>query len=423
MQRRLFIECTHTIESGFRTGVQRVVRSLCNAGLSNVSPPFLEIIPFAVRGTELEPITGKRLSEPVSALNGSMSKVQRELVRCLRKARNRQLRLSSLVSVGLAGLVSRKSRSRATITPNDILLLPDAYWAHDGIWPWVAEQRRAGVQTVIVVYDLIPHFHPDIYGNQGAEHFRGYLRNVASHADLVLTISETVAHDVRREFPALAPSWNPHNPVVSFPLGAEVSKCRGRVRSAIQTCFDVEPAKAPFVMVGTIEMRKNHDYALDAMQSLWRNNFNASICILGEPGWRGEAFLQRARKHPEFGARLKIFHNVSDTELTHAYQKARGVLFTSKCEGYGLPIVESLYHGKPTFVTDTAIHREVGREHVIYCDLNSPESMAREIANFAWDEARVMQTKPHRPITWASSLQSIVKILEGHNAASNRFAA
>ncbi len=420
MRPKLFIECTHTTEFGLQTGVQRVVRSLCRQGFKAGYPPFAKIVPVVINEFGPQSVPYERLLAPEPTHGQSPGRLRSKLNKVLRRLSQKGKRFTQGFGPKLANIGASKTSGSVELNAGDVLLLPDAYWANQAVWPWASDQKSKGVLLAVVVYDLIPHLYPDEFGAQGVELFREYVRSVARHADIILTISETVAIDVRREVPLLTPEWNPQTPVVSFPLGAEFGACRGSVRPAIQTCFDVEPSKAPLLMVGTIDSRKNHGYALDAMELMWQKNVDVSLCIMGEVGWSGGDFVERARAHREFGARLKMFHGVNDRELRHAYSNSRGVLFTSSYEGYGLPIVESLYHGKPTFVTDTPIHREVGGEHVVYCDIGNPQHMADQIANYSWEPQKNASVQP---CTWKNSLGRIVAILDEHCPTSARRAA
>ncbi len=95
---------------------------------------------------------------------------------------------------------------------------------------------------------------------------------------------------------------------------------------------------------------------------------------------------------------LKI--KTHDAELHHCYNGARGVIFPSIVEGFGLPIVESLWFGKKTFVSDTPIHREVGGDDCCYFGLEHPTSLVSEM--LAWEEQFAAGSTPprrERPLT------------------------
>ncbi len=83
--------------------------------------------------------------------------------------------------------------------------------------------------------------------------------------------------------------------------------------------------------------------------------------MVGRVGWLCEDILIQLEKHTRRNRELFVFHDLSDAELQYCYSSSRGVIFPSIVEGFGLPIVEALWHGQKTFASDTPIHREVGR--------------------------------------------------------------
>jgi glycosyltransferase involved in cell wall biosynthesis len=121
--------------------------------------------------------------------------------------------------------------------------------------------------------------------------------------------------------------------------------------------------------------------------------------------------MQRISQHPLLNQRLFLFSDLSDAELQHCYRGARGVIFPSVVEGFGLPIVESLWFGKRTFVSDTPIHREVGEEDCCYFDLEDPHSLVSEIVR--WEsEVNVgheLDLPTRKPTGWRASTEQLME--------------
>ena len=104
---------------------------------------------------------------------------------------------------------------------------------------------------------------------------------------------------------------------------------------------------------------------------------DASLCIVGRIGWLCEELVSRIVRHPQYNRSLFMFNDLSDAELEYCYQHAKGLIFPSHAEGFGLPVVEALQHGLHVLVSDIPIHREVGREFCTYFDPQSPAALAR----------------------------------------------
>jgi alpha-1,2-rhamnosyltransferase len=136
--------------------------------------------------------------------------------------------------------------------------------------------------------------------------------------------------------------------------------------------------------------------------------------------------MKRIQNHPKLNRGLWVFHDLSDIELHYAYQHCSGVLLPSIVEGFGLPIVESLWHGRKTFASDTPIHREVGGKHCEYFQLHDAQSLV--IAIQAWESAQNTAT-PHlatnstpqrfMPTTWRQSASQLLDaVLDTYNTRS-----
>jgi alpha-1,2-rhamnosyltransferase len=162
-------------------------------------------------------------------------------------------------------------------------------------------------------------------------------------------------------------------------------------------------------MVATFEPRKNHDYLIDAFEVLWQSNPLQKLCLIGRVGWLCDDLLKRLENHPRRNRELFVFHDVTDVELQFCYQASRGVIFPSIVEGFGLPIVESLWHGKKTFASDTLIHREVGKGDCAYFALENPLSLVEEILEWENQLQLGSPSLPVRqPIDWKESCQRLL---------------
>ena len=118
--------------------------------------------------------------------------------------------------------------------------------------------------------------------------------------------------------------------------------------------------------------------------------------------------FQRKHRHPGYGRNLFMFNDLSDGELDYCYRHAKGFLFPSKAEGYGLPIVEALSYGLPVLSSDIPIHREVGKTCCSYFDLADAACLARQIDSLERFGV-VPAAKAYRPVAWADGARDFVQ--------------
>jgi glycosyltransferase involved in cell wall biosynthesis len=100
--------------------------------------------------------------------------------------------------------------------------------------------------------------------------------------------------------------------------------------------------------IGSIEGRKNHVALLDACEKLWSRGENFSLHLIGLVHPRtGAAALARIHSLQASGRAIRYDGPVSDARVHSAYAACTFSVYPSLMEGFGLPVIESLMHGKP----------------------------------------------------------------------------
>lgn len=358
--KRIYVDASHALTSRRNTGVQRVVRSLCHCLPLVESAPRTEVV--MLRGTGFSAV-------PDSDAGGGAKKRLAGILHWPKRALD---------------LVHgrRHRRPNVEFESGDLLLLPDAYWIKPQIWQAAQAAREQGAFVVSIVYDLIPITHPQFVSLKGQQAFTEYIEKLATHSDMMLAISQTVRDELVSFLPKLLESAEYCQDARFFKLGAQFSYHTGSVRDAIRRMFYSTDQLNPFLMVSTFDPRKNHSYLLDAFEQVWQTNPTQKLCLIGSQGGGSEQLLERIAKHPRLNKQLFVVHDANDAEVAYCYQHARAVIMPSIVEGFGLPIVEALWHGRQVFASDTPIHREVGGDDCTYFDLKSPTSLCKELLDW-----------------------------------------
>ncbi len=143
-----------------------------------------------------------------------------------------------------------------------------------------------------------------------------------------------------------------------------------------------------FVILGTIEPRKNHLLLL----RLWRRLADRlgpavpKLVVIGRRGWECRPVTELLDRCPILKEHVLEKPACSDRELSTWLSHARALLFPSFIEGFGMPLVEALALGVPVIASDLPVFREIAGEIPEYLD------PAEELA---WQSAILDYTTPH----------------------------
>ena len=234
---------------------------------------------------------------------------------------------------------------------------------------------------------------------------QGRPTRVALFVDKYICISKTVADDLEIFLKDKIGKEKKIPQISYFHLGSDFKNKNfqsDEVNSSIKQIFD---RKIPiYLIVSTLEPRKNHNYLLDVFDNLWAKNNDIGLCIVGRIGWKVDELMNRILRHTQLGKKLFMFNEASDADVAYCYQHSNGLLFPSIVEGFGLPIIEGLQRGLPVFASSTKIHKEVGQNMVTYFELSDSKSLELLILDHLKNEFKYqVQSEKVKIINWTES--------------------
>ena len=272
--------------------------------------------------------------------------------------------------------------------------------------------KQQGVKIHILIYDMLPHLHPQWFTPRSVKNFRRWLRTISVYSDQLICISESVKNELRTWL--MSEGFSAHTPrIATIPMGSEIASSLPSSGTDIETTALIERFKNQkfILMVGTIEPRKGYADALDAMETLWDKGDETSLVIVGKPGWKTTKLQERLLTHEQAGKKLFWLKNISDQTLQKLYEMANGVLVTSYGEGFGLPIVEAMYYGKSLLVRDIPVFKEIAGDASAYFDKDS--ILSNEIKKMiALDDARSHIVVEQQFFSWNHSYNVLLSQLE-----------
>jgi glycosyltransferase involved in cell wall biosynthesis len=319
----------------------------------------------------------------IAAIPGSL--MQRELGKfrgTLRRWRRRGGEL--LARIGDLG-PGRDIESRL-FAPGDVLVCFGAGWMDPHYGAAVAAAKREqGIRFLAVIYDVIPVTHGHWCEPRLRESFRHWLVDTVRNADRVLSISE----HTRRELIAFAAGARSSlAPVEVLRLGTGF-----RRRSSSGPAPGKPAARLParFVLyVSTLEPRKNHALLLRVWQRLLAGHGAGAVPDLvfaGRFGGPVEALMRDLAATRHLDGKVRIVSSLSDDGLDEAYRRCLLTVYPSLVEGWGLPLAESLSHGKLCVASDRTSLPEVAGDLVDYFDPEDEDATLARIERAIFDDA------------------------------------
>ncbi len=241
--------------------------------------------------------------------------------------------------------------------PGDVILSSGDDWYHKEAPAIAALKHRHGFRYVTFCYDLIPVLFPTFFPERDVRLFRQHWLAMFPLADRIIVTSERVGADIRAFCTEVGIG---HGEIVRVPLGYDpVQPDPGFILPAGLTPGNFA------LLVSTIEPRKGHAMILEVWQRLvaegipQRRGFK--LVLVGRPGWQVDEVLRRIAEPTAFEGTLLHLISVDDSTLAGLYAKAAFALYPSIYEGFGLPVIEALAHGRAVIASNGgAIPEAVG---------------------------------------------------------------
>lgn len=382
----IYIDVTSSCKWPRPTGVQRCVRGIyCELKKrENVTP--------LVWQESLQTYCKLTPNQHAHLLNLSLLPFEQNVARSL--SRNLQFFGNRLRPVDL----------KDTLQPGDVYLQPEIFqddrieWMQQ-VFPGIPQVKKVGV-----FYDALNWSHPHLSATGRLTRFEDYMKQF-SEFDAAAAISDFSATAIEafwNEVPTRGPKPEVIYPVLSW-------RKRPKFRTTRQ-----RKLRIPYV--ATLEPRKNHLALLDACELLWQEGYDFKLVLVGREGpGQGKQISGKIRKWIKEGKPIEWHSGMSDIGVKRLYKEALFTLYPSLVEGFGLPVLESLWYGTPCLCHKEGAVAETSQGGGCYCiDVKRVESLADGIRkllnekNFVLKLSREAKERTFR--TWADYVDELQQL-------------
>ncbi len=245
--------------------------------------------------------------------------------------------------------------------------------------------------SVVTFHDLLFETAPQWFPLIDRWSYRWRYRWSARHADAVIAVSTgtrnaLITHyDIDPARVVVIPPPRDEAFAVDLPAA---ERARVRQRYGLPDTY--------LLSVGTIEVRKNQGMLIAAIADEAARDF-PPLVLVGRDGGRAAITLRAARERG-VANRVRLLHNVAPADLPAVLHGAAVLLYPSRAEGFGMPIVEALTAGVPVVAASGGHLDDAGGDAAIYQPPDQPAAWAAAIGSVLHDTsaAAAMRLRGYR---------------------------
>lgn len=269
--------------------------------------------------------------------------------------------------------------------------------------------RRLGLGLAAIFHDAIPVMRPELVNPAIRLNHRDYMIGLGG-CDFVMPVSQFSA-DCLRTF------WREHG--VDAPV--EVNWLPGEFAGGSRPAPGPGPAAPVSILcVSTLEPRKNHVRLIDACLHLADTlpDLDWSLTLVGDRYSGAPLLVEYLERAAELSPRIRWLGVVDDETLGRLYAESSFTVYPSTLEGFGMPVLESIWHGRPCLCSNRGVTSELAvGGGCLTVDVNSSDLEAgivrliedRDLRNRLSMEAAARKLK-----SWDEYVRDFYRILEKH---------
>lgn len=252
--------------------------------------------------------------------------------------------------------------------------------------------KTRGCPNIYTIHDIVPLRLPQTTLDN-KKLFLQLVRHLCRKADHIVTVSEFSRQDIIRFVGVSEKRITNTYQCVNLPTSI-LAKNDDEVANEISASFGLD-FRGYYMFYGAIEPKKNIARLIDAYAA---SGSVFPLIIVGALGWQYENDVEKIEddrfmyyRHEADrivpNRRVRRIPYLPVSQLLTLVKGARGVVFPSLYEGFGLPVLEAMALGTPVITSNAAALPEVSDGAAVLVDPTDVDSMARAIRTFDHDEA------------------------------------
>lgn len=259
---------------------------------------------------------------------------------------------------------------------------------------------------IITIHDILPILFPKRYPHQYYL-YRFLLKPWIRKVDAIVTVSQRSKIDIVEYF------GYPEEQVHVFYPGYDKTRFR-----PLRDAPSIQRAKARYglrkylIVIGAQFSHKNVEVVIQALKKM-EHSYQLLITGVRNPY---ASSLRRLVRDLHLEDRVVFVPYVSREELPYLYAGAECLVYPSRYEGFGIPVLEAMAVGTP--VIGSPAIREAGGDAVLYAEPEDPESWVAAIKTLQ-ENRNIYVQKGQAQVqrfSWRKTAMGIAKLLQNLSA-------
>ncbi len=224
--------------------------------------------------------------------------------------------------------------------------------------------------TAITVHDILFESNPEYFEKSFVLRSRLLVPSSIRRSAAVFTVSEFSQNQICKAYSVSRET------VHAIPNGVDTSRFfPGETGLDLVQALGLQ-RQHYFLTVGRLEPRKNHSTILHAWAQL--PHPRPKLVMVGQRHFKYQEMLD-LMSALKLEKDVLVLEQVSDSQLPAIYRNAKGFVYASWAEGFGMPLLEAMASGIPVITPANSALSEVSSSAALHVDPSRPDDISAAI--------------------------------------------
>lgn len=241
--------------------------------------------------------------------------------------------------------------------------------------------EKTSIAKVVTMHDCIFRHFPASYTWIDRKIYDRKWKNAVLKADKIIAISRSTADDLVKFYNA-----DPKKIEIIHLFANEIYRHDHNAKDVSESLKKYHLEKPFFLFVGNHHPRKNLELVIRAFSKASRET--PPLFIVGANNKLLKGFVNKQGLEKQI---LLPDHYIEQRELAHLYTAATALIYPSRYEGFGLPVLEAMQSGTAVITCANSSLTEVGGDAVLYTSPDHENELLTHISTLSEDDALRLQ--------------------------------